>query len=134
LTACRRTIARLCSRAYFSQCRSYFFKNLLVSMGKKFLNKSFFRFFSVNREKNSNDFFFAFLHLNQKSFEVLKLFSYFFMSIEFLCSKQWQSNVSGAWSTRLLNKGDWLTICSYMNIYQLMNINITSNNFSRNTF
>jgi len=41
----------------------------------------------------------------------------------------------GALSTRHLNKCDWLAISWYINIYQLMNINVSSNNlFCTNDF
>jgi len=42
---------------------------------------------------------------------------------------------NGALSTRRLNKCDWLAISWYINIYQLMNINVSSNNlFCTNDF
>jgi len=43
--------------------------------------------------------------------------------------------INGAWSIRCINKYDWLAISWYINIYELMNINISSTKlFSTNHF
>jgi len=85
----------------------------------------FFQISSCQSEKSFEivSFFFYFVISLKKSFEIFNFFPDFFMSIGFLFvwSNAYQINqpiiANGALSTRLLNKGDWVAICWYNNIY-----------------
>jgi len=86
---------------------------LLFWLGEK-ISFSFFLWL-LSSQTNSN--FFLLVILTRRKKIVLKTFSDFFMSIG-NCLKQCQSNRSTnngerAWSTRRLNKCDWMTISWY---------------------